>query len=79
LLDFGVLLAIVAILVFCGHLLRGLRRENGDEQIVGELLVQELVCDDPVLLPPLPIAPIPLERVRMPERADTSAKALTEA
>jgi hypothetical protein len=57
LLDFGLLLVIVAALAFCCYLLIGLRKEDVTDQALGELLIQELAAEDPVLLPPVPSPP----------------------
>jgi hypothetical protein len=52
LVDFGILLAIVAVLGFCWYLLMGLRHETITDQAVEEILVQELVSEHPQILPP---------------------------
>ena len=48
--DLGLILACLVPLALCGYLLRGLRRDSGDEELA-ELLTVELVSDTPTLLP----------------------------
>jgi hypothetical protein len=71
LVDFGVVLAVMAIVVFCSYLLRGLRHDTHDEQVLGELLVQELVSESPVFLPsPIGATCVPLTAPRAEQLAD---------
>ena len=50
--NLGPLLVCALVLVFCGLLVYGLRVDKGDDDAVGEILIEELASSQPTLLPP---------------------------
>ncbi len=50
--NLGPLLVCALVLVFCGLLVYGLRVDKGDDDAVGEVLIEELASARPTLLPP---------------------------
>jgi hypothetical protein len=64
----GVVAVVVAILLYCSFVVYGLRRDNGGDREVTELLLNDLVSLQPVLLPQLPTSPAKL-RLPSPGRA----------
>ena len=50
--NLGPLAVCALVLVFCALLVYGLRVDKGDDDAVGEVLIEELVAERPVLLPP---------------------------
>ena len=50
--NMGPLAVCALVLVFCGLLIYSLRVDKGDDDAVGEVLIEELVAERPVFLPP---------------------------